>query len=603
MEENNNGLGNDMANNETNANEIQEVEETKTEDIKVEEEPKAEEETKPEEEPKAEEEAKPEEEPKAEEEVKPEEEPKAEEETKPEEEPKAEDESKPREVKPGIPAEGILAGMSEEERRALTEGISKEEKPPKEKKDHKKFWKGFGLSLLGVIVVCYIASVIFFSNHFYFNTTVYGMDVSLKSVSQVRNEVNTKTSEYKLDLVEIDGSTESISATDANMNITVTDNFKDMCKKQNPFIWVVSIFKDYNYDIEATAEYDEDMLADAIRSLDCMNSLYMQNPVNPTFKYVDGEFVIVPEVEGDTIIKENLDKAIGDSLTSCKAELVLDKADCYKKPEYTKEDGKVLNCLDELNDYKDFELTYKFGDMEIVLAGDELASWMKISDSYAIKLDEEKVAAYVEDFAEKYNTVKTDRNFTTNDGKTIKVYGKYFGWELDQEAETEKLLNNIKSKKQVSRSPIWLQEGENYNAENDIGDTYIEVDLTNQKVYGYIDGSKVVETDCVSGSIAAGHATPGGLYQIKYKASPAVLRGDLLPDGSYSYESYVVYWMPFNGGIGLHDADGWRSKYGGEIYLRSGSHGCVNLPRKDAKSIYEKFDVGTPVVCYYRDND
>ena len=51
----------------------------------------------------------------------------------------------------------------------------------------------------------------------------------------------------------------------------------------------------------------------------------------------------------------------------------------------------------------------------------------------------------------------------------------------------------------------------------------------------------------------------------------------------------MKYWMPFNGGIGLHDAS-WRSKFGGEIYKNSGSHGCVNLPRSVAETIYNNID-------------
>ena len=39
----------------------------------------------------------------------------------------------------------------------------------------------------------------------------------------------------------------------------------------------------------------------------------------------------------------------------------------------------------------------------------------------------------------------------------------------------------------------------------------------------------------------------------------------------------VTYWMPFNGGIGFHDAT-WRGCFGGQIYIWSGSHGCVNMP-------------------------
>ena len=55
--------------------------------------------------------------------------------------------------------------------------------------------------------------------------------------------------------------------------------------------------------------------------------------------------------------------------------------------------------------------------------------------------------------------------------------------------------------------------------------------------------------------------------------------------------------MPFNGGIGLHDAP-WRGSFGGQIYKTNGSHGCINLPYDAAKLIYETVSKGYPVVCY-----
>ena len=70
-----------------------------------------------------------------------------------------------------------------------------------------------------------------------------------------------------------------------------------------------------------------------------------------------------------------------------------------------------------------------------------------------------------------------------------------------------------------------------------------------------------------------------------------------LADGTYEYESHVDYWMPFNGGIGFHDAS-WRSKFGGTIYQYSGSHGCINLPVDKAKLLYEKVYKGMPVLCH-----
>ena len=56
--------------------------------------------------------------------------------------------------------------------------------------------------------------------------------------------------------------------------------------------------------------------------------------------------------------------------------------------------------------------------------------------------------------------------------------------------------------------------------------------------------------------------------------------------------------MPFNGGIGLHDAT-WRSSFGGTLYKNGGSHGCVNLPHSVAQKIFENISAGTPVLCYH----
>lgn len=115
----------------------------------------------------------------------------------------------------------------------------------------------------------------------------------------------------------------------------------------------------------------------------------------------------------------------------------------------------------------------------------------------------------------------------------------------------------------------------------DVGDTYAEVDLSRQKAYFIKNGKVVLESDVVTGNPNKGNATPQGMYSLTYKTRNAVLRGQKKKDGTYSYESPVKYWMPFNGGIGFHDAS-WQSSFGGNRYKSHGSHGCVNMPREKA---------------------
>ena len=111
---------------------------------------------------------------------------------------------------------------------------------------------------------------------------------------------------------------------------------------------------------------------------------------------------------------------------------------------------------------------------------------------------------------------------------------------------------------------------------NDIGNSYVEIDLGNQHMYLYKEGKMILDSDFVSGNERLNHHTPDGIDAITYKSQNATLRGP-------GYASFVYYWMPFNGGIGLHDAT-WRSSFGGDIYKTDGSHGCVNLPKKDVEA-------------------
>ena len=142
----------------------------------------------------------------------------------------------------------------------------------------------------------------------------------------------------------------------------------------------------------------------------------------------------------------------------------------------------------------------------------------------------------------------------------------------------------------VERAPVYSTEGASRTGQ-DYGNTYVEVDLTNQKVYLVEGGNVTLETDCVTGSVARGTTTPPGIWGITYKARDAVLRGP-------GYASPVSYWMPFNKGIGLHDAT-WRGSFGGTIYRYSGSHGCVNLPKKAAQTIFSVAYKNMPVICHY----
>lgn len=230
-----------------------------------------------------------------------------------------------------------------------------------------------------------------------------------------------------------------------------------------------------------------------------------------------------------------------------------------------------------------------------VLDGLTIATWVNGSQGLTVSVDAAKVAAYVQGLRNKYDTPAGTQTWQSADG-TAKSIKTDYGWHIDQAKETEALIANIQSLQSVTREPVYASRA----AQTEMpqwGKTFVEIDISSQHVYFYQDGNCVWDSKCVTGTATdPDRATPTGVFALKYKQRDRVLRGRNNPQtGKPSYESPVAYWMPFNGNIGLHDAN-WRSSFGGNIYLKSGSHGCINLPPKNAKTLYELITPGTVIV-------
>lgn len=253
----------------------------------------------------------------------------------------------------------------------------------------------------------------------------------------------------------------------------------------------------------------------------------------------------------------------------------------------------VEHVLQRISKYCSARVEYQFGNDTEILDGSTIIKWIRYdSATDTVYLEEEEIVSYVAGLAEKYDTYQKPREFQTSSGDRVTVTGGSYGWLLDQEKEIRILEHIIRSGANRKRIPSFAQTAADWS-HSDLGDTYVEIDLSKQHMWLYVDGVQEISTACVSGTYTdSGRKTPQGTYTIYSMASPAVLKG---PD----WNSPVSYWMPFNGGIGLHDAT-WRSSFGGDIFLYSGSHGCINLPLDAARTLYRYAYTGMPVICYYR---
>ncbi len=302
---------------------------------------------------------------------------------------------------------------------------------------------------------------------------------------------------------------------------------------------------------------------------------------------------IVKEVYGNQIDKEVLfDKIISDIEMGV---FVLNAAkdDFYVKPTVFSDDPQLLADQEIFRKYLGFEITYQFGDRQETLTPERLQKLLTYSNG-KVTIIEEQVARVIQDLATEYDTVGSTRLFQATTGGLVSVRGGSYGFRLDQDAEFLWLLTALEKGETEFRTPEYLQEGRSRN-KNDIGSSYVEIDLSAQHLWIYQQGKVVLSTNVVTGNVWRGKGTPTGTYYVFAKQRDRILRG---PDyDGTEYASPVSFWMPFNQGIGLHDAP-WRSSFGNSIYLRNGSHGCINMPPAAAKVAYYQVDIGFPVIVH-----
>ena len=440
------------------------------------------------------------------------------------------------------------------------------------------------------LVAMYIGVSVYFMNHFYFGSTIYDVNVAGKTIEQAEELFADEISSYTLKLQGRNSVSEEIKGEDIDLQYEQGDKVKNFKKTQNPFLWIKSLFIKHELSNEQLVTFDENLLKDIINKSSFFDEENIIEPKNPTFKYENNEFNIVRQVDGSKINEEILIDKVSDAVKSGNTVIDLNELGCYVEPKYTEDSPEVAEAKKSLDKIAESKITYEFGSRNEVLDGKTISQWLGVNDNMEVIVDENKARQYVESLARNYNTYSNTRDFTTSTGKKIQVSGGNYGWIINKPLETKELINIIKQGEEVRREPAYSQKAIS-REKDDVGNTYVEIDMTKQHIWFYKNGSLVVEGDVVTGNAANNWSTPVGTYRLNYKEKDATLKGE-------NYESEVTYWMPFNNNIGIHDA-GWRTEFGGEIYLTNGSHGCVNAPYDVAEKIFQNIESGTPIICYY----
>lgn len=447
------------------------------------------------------------------------------------------------------------------------------------------------------LMATYVGLAVYYHNAFPYGTWINGIYCTGRSIQEVNDDLVGQFHYDGVTVEDRDGSRYRITAEEISYQFDFIKALEIYQSQQNPWMWINSLFDGNQVELTPVVSYDSQAFEACFAALPFCQESSRNKERKVEIVLTPQGYELVNE-RTDILFLEEAKGAVLSAIEGAQSEVSLKDAGCYHDLELTAQMRETLDIWEKLERFQQCGIVYRMGDEEIPVDASVVCGWIALDDnghflldeSGELQLKENAIEDFVESLAAKYDTVGVSRQFLSTRGDLVTVEGGLYGNKIDREAEIAYLKEAFKAEKKEVHEPVYLQEAWKKGSE-DIGSTYIEVDMTQQKMYYYVDGVAVVDTPIVTGNTSRRMGTPSGVNFVYAKQKNRVLRGP-------GYASHVDFWMPVKGNIGIHDA-AWRGKFGGTIYQTNGSHGCINTPRAAMEQLFEMAEVGTPVVMFY----
>ncbi len=464
---------------------------------------------------------------------------------------------------------------------------------------------------------------LYYRSNFPVNTWINGVYCTGKSIEQVNEELVSAQEASVITIVDADCVNWEIDMLAADIRPDYSDALKAYLKKNASAFWMDNLKSPVSSNL-----MPEKYIADEEKLLACFLELpFVAQEQEKTAGVRVCQSPEGFELQDGNADRLNLEKAcayLKDCLAKGHTLIDLSAGGCYENLADTEADKRQRDIWEQVSAFlaRGGRIVYDMGTEQIPLTTAVLSGFLKIGADGCptldhegqIGVDEEKIMSWVDALAADYDTCGTEKEFQSTRGDIVTVSYVTYGTKLDREAEKAYLLealqisadkgtadagqtagtrdtaDSVVSGGMQAHVPAYIQKGY-VRGLDDIGDTYIEIDMTQQKMYYYAKGELELETDVVTGNTGRRMGTPQGINYIHAKQRNQTLRGA-------DYESFVKYWVPVVGNIGIHDAS-WRGSFGGLIYQTNGSHGCINTPSGNMSQLYEMVEVGMPVIMFY----
>jgi len=445
-----------------------------------------------------------------------------------------------------------------------------------------------------IISLIYIGIIFFYNNRFLPNTYINNIDVSNKKVKDVNILFDDDIANYTLVITDLEGRKEYILSSDYSLTYLENSQIQDIKDNQDNLTWLFTLSNSKKHNITIESAYDKTQLAERINNLNVIKNAQSILPENAYLHRdnTSGIYSIVPEVMGTHLDTNAILEEIHNAILEQKTEIQLSDYTIYNEPMITSSDPALIKEMENKNAILDLTITHTFGSEKRVLTGKDVVDWITYdADFNILDLDKTSVDDYIFSLAKDFNTFGITRTFHTSTGRTVDIKGGDYGWIIDKEAEAQALIELIKNVESTTREPIYEATANTHDGV-DTGEpnTYVEIDLTAQYLWYYVNGSVKVESDITSG-MKDRSPTREGTFAVMWKKEKWRLQGE-------TYDVVVDYFIPFYTHVGLHDAS-WQTSFGGDAYTYVGSHGCINMPLDKVAEIYKLIEEGTIVYCYY----
>ncbi len=506
------------------------------------------------------------------------------------------------------------------------------------KKTIKGLWIALAISMIAFVAV-YILLGFYYMEGFPCFTWINGVYCTGKTVDEVNDELCSKYEYDGIKVIDATGAELYISKSDVNLTIDFKDSLNTYLEDKNPFAWGFYFFNGLVANFSPAVTVDEVLLANKVANWEIfvpLDELTIDICKSKDSGYIlNNELDLVPA-------KDNIIYVVEREMLGLKNEVRLSSADgCYSSAAMNDEQQHVYELFKIIDKIQNCSITYTVAGNSIQINRNVVADWIVCSSDIKA-MEEEKTSKkiigsglYIADFEEKkyndFEEITDDNGFAVDENGNIIIsekkmfdfiaglaseYGTSGMLEKYRNGECSEIIINDNSKgdgtiydiasefeflknayieetydKEVVRNWNLSDTAVSYNADEKLGNTYIEINMGKQMLYYYVDGVLNMDMPIVTGNVNRSRGTPTGIYPVYNKRYHTNLIGT-------DYVSYVNYWLGVHKGVGIHDAT-WRSKFGDDIYKRDGSHGCINCPLESVEGLWEVVDVGTPVILYY----